>query len=469
MKKNYFFILLSILISNSLFSTIIKVPFNYPKIQQAINASLNGDTIEVASGTYFENINFRGKNVLLTSQYYLSQNVAFITSTIIDGSSPLFSDTASCVIFNSGENANAILQGFTITGGKGTKWFDIHGAGTFREGGGILIELSSPTIIHNLIINNNATNITGVTDAGGGGIRIGDGNPTVCSNAIMNNQAKYGPGIVLNYTGGKYTNNVIATNTGGQSYFGGSGIWAVNNLSLTPLIIENNTITNNFCTLFNGSGGILLWGTTNAFVKNNIIYGNLPPLQLKTISCTPQVMYNNIQGGYAGTGNINVNPMFGPNNYYLSSASSCIDSGDTSMAKKDIEDMGNLGFALFPSMNLLRNDMGAYGGPCASILPAFSTVTGLPKEKTEIAQASLFPNPTSSIAFLRIEMPKAQQLEIEIINCVGECVLVVYDELVNEGVKVIPMNKENLRAGTYFVKINAGQNKLQMIKLVVID
>ena len=105
------------------------VPAQYSTIQSAINASINRDTVLVQPGTYFENINFRGKNIVLTSKYYQNSDYSFIQTTIINGSTPQFPDSASCVIFNRNEDSTTVLQGFTITGGTGTKWTDEHGAG----------------------------------------------------------------------------------------------------------------------------------------------------------------------------------------------------------------------------------------------------------------------------------------------------------------------------------------------------
>jgi hypothetical protein len=86
----------------SLFSkinaTVINVPADYSTIQEAINASINGDTVLVASGTYYENINFRGKNILLSSYYIFNEDVSYISNTIINGSQPVHQDTASCVL-----------------------------------------------------------------------------------------------------------------------------------------------------------------------------------------------------------------------------------------------------------------------------------------------------------------------------------------------------------------------------------
>jgi hypothetical protein len=151
-------LLITVVCSFSIRANIIHVPGSFSTIQAAINSSANGDTILAEPGTYFENINFRGKRIVLTSRYYLSNDPNFINTTIINGSTPLQLDSSSCVRITSGEDSTTVLQGFTITGGTGTKWQDIHGAGRYREGGGILIELSSPVIQNNIIINNQATN-----------------------------------------------------------------------------------------------------------------------------------------------------------------------------------------------------------------------------------------------------------------------------------------------------------------------
>jgi hypothetical protein len=149
-------------------ATIIGVPTDASTIQSGINAAENGDTVVVSPGTYFENINFNGKNIVVTSNFYLGGDTSFISQTIINGSQPGNVDTGSCVIISSGEDSTAVLMGFTITGGSGTKWLDAHGAGTYREGGGVLIDFSSPTIRNNKIIYNAATNSAGLSGAGGG-------------------------------------------------------------------------------------------------------------------------------------------------------------------------------------------------------------------------------------------------------------------------------------------------------------
>jgi len=444
-------------------ATILNVPASFSTIQSAINASSNGDTVAVSPGTYYENLNFRGKNILLTSLYYLSSDTSYLVSTIINGSIPADPDSASCVIFNPGEDSTAILQGFTITGGSGTKWLDIHGAGTYREGGGILVELSSPTIRHNIITNNSATNITGVVGAGGGGLRVGDGNPGIYNNVISFNQGRYGAGIVLNYTGCKISNNIIFSNTGGENFNGGSGIWIYNNLGTTPKIIENNTIIYNNSSLPGGTGGVSVWAANSVLIRNNIIWGNLPGPQVKTISSTPLVEYCDVEGGYSGTGNIDLYPDFIPENYYLSDNSICVDSGDPATAYNDPEDPQDPGHALFPSKGLLRNDIGAYGGPNASLFPIFQIVTAIPENEPETT-VHAFPNPFSSETTIKNRY-NLKNVTIKLYNVFG----IEVKKVNNISGQEVKIQRDNLPAGIYLVTLIRDNQIVAKGKLIISD
>jgi hypothetical protein len=96
------------------------VPQDYSTILAAINASANGDTVLVAEGLYFENVNYKGKAIVVASIYLTTDDTSHISRTIIDGSKPGNTASASVVYFVSREDTNSVLCGFTITGGKGT-------------------------------------------------------------------------------------------------------------------------------------------------------------------------------------------------------------------------------------------------------------------------------------------------------------------------------------------------------------
>ena len=140
-------------------------------IQAAIDGAANGDEIEVAPGTYYEVIDFKGKGVRLYSSG--GRGV-----TTIHGNWNNY-HVVKCV---SGEDANTILEGFTITGGKayGFDWPDFLGAGMLNSG-------SNPTVTNCFFYLNAAF--------GGGGMFNHYANPTVTNCTFSNNYASSGGGM----------------------------------------------------------------------------------------------------------------------------------------------------------------------------------------------------------------------------------------------------------------------------------
>ncbi|HED24817.1 MAG TPA: hypothetical protein ENN91_06800, partial [Firmicutes bacterium] len=86
----------------------VTVPDQYSTIQEAIDAAEDGDEIVVQVGVYRENIDFRGKDIILRSTDPDDPKV--VSETIIDGGG-----SGTVVSFRSGETEGAVLNGFTIT------------------------------------------------------------------------------------------------------------------------------------------------------------------------------------------------------------------------------------------------------------------------------------------------------------------------------------------------------------------
>lgn len=161
-----FLVLFLCLFAESASGTIRRVPSQYATIQAAINVSVHGDTVLVSDGTYYENIRFKGKKIVVASTYLTTNDTSHISRTIINGSQPTHPDSGSVVYFISGEDTNSVLCGMTITGGTGS----INPIG-FRVGGGVWASGSpGAKICHNRIISNNVSHHS---VAIGGGVLAG--------------------------------------------------------------------------------------------------------------------------------------------------------------------------------------------------------------------------------------------------------------------------------------------------------
>jgi hypothetical protein len=142
----------------------IHVPGDEPTIQAGIDAAADGDLVLVASGTFVENIAFRGKAITVKSELGPS-------STTIHGAKPVDPDFASCVVFINGEGPDTVLDGFTLQSGRGTNCqpWGIQG---FCGGGILCLHPSSPTIMNCIVRDNEAVFY-------GGGMCILQGDPTL--------------------------------------------------------------------------------------------------------------------------------------------------------------------------------------------------------------------------------------------------------------------------------------------------
>ena len=107
MNKFFSIVLLSILMVVPVFSTTINIPADFSTIQEGIDASVEGDTVLIAQGIYYENLILEKSIVLashainddLGSDWLNNEN---ITGTIISGvQEPSDPKKASCLIIRS--------------------------------------------------------------------------------------------------------------------------------------------------------------------------------------------------------------------------------------------------------------------------------------------------------------------------------------------------------------------------------
>ena len=320
MKRQIFLLALLILAVPSRAETIIVEPNgagDFNNIQDAISYSRDGDVIEVQPGIYVEHINFYGRAITLTGTDPYDWNT--VESTIIRSDY----DYLATVRFESGEDGNSVLTGFTIE--------NIESGNPPYEGTGIECYYSSPLITNNIIRN---------TDSG----------IIWCTGEIRNcivEQCGYG----LKYCDCKISNCLIQGNHA-SGVEGGYGqvvnctiVWNERGLSGGIAEIKNCIVSFNNWGLYHCSGTI----------KYNNVWGNL---------------YGSYYNTYPPATDIHEDPLFADdfNDFHLKSeagrwdansetwvidaaTSLCIDAGDPC----DL-------VGIEPNPNGGRINMGAYGG-----------------------------------------------------------------------------------------------------------
>lgn len=354
-----------------------RVPLDSSTIQGAIDAAAAGDTVLVEPGIYRERISFRGRPLLLLSR-------SGPALTVIDGGA-----SGTVVTFRQGEGNDAVLDGFTITGGSHP-----------RDAGGIHVYDASPTLRNNIVrdniggrrghgislvnsarawlegnqINSNGSWPDGNGAGGGGGIGVegagaveirgnhiannrvhryssggginlmNAGTVHVVGNRIEGNQARLSGGGIAIYgsSGAHIENNLIIGNRLSEPGHGGGVQWLVNDGTLAPALVGNTIIAN----YAQSGSGIHADGLDqHARIINNLV---LAPAGMSAIECgdfgdlaPPIVRHNNALSdveAYAGLcaiamtggrdGNRSQTPLFAAGSWRLAPGSPGIDAGD---------------------------------------------------------------------------------------------------------------------------------------------
>ena len=267
------------------------VPTQYATIQSAIDAANENDTIIVQPGTYYENINLKGKAIRLTS----SDGPKV---TIIDGNG-----TGPVVRCVSGEGPNTVLDSFTITGGKA------------NSGSGMYNENSSPTIVNCIFRNNDA-------NSNGGAMFNKNSRPLLTNCILWENNADNGGGIYDDNSSSAIGNCTFSQNSASGN---GGELYASNG---------SNTITTN-C-IFREVYEPLIDDTPFEHGVRFIMINFPGPMIRASEDANITVAHSDVWGWsfYNFEGTIAADPCFADasaGNFRLRPDSPCIDAGDNNI------------------------------------------------------------------------------------------------------------------------------------------
>ncbi|MBA7548545.1 hypothetical protein ES705_41006 [subsurface metagenome] len=315
--------------------------------------------------------------------------------------------------------------------------------GGISGGGGFYIYQTDSGEIYinsNKIINNKALSASDNRTGNGGGLYIENCSPNLYNNIIAGNSAGIGGGLMILTTQGykKIMKPVLINNT----------------------IIHNQAVIDNQTDTF--GGGIYVKKPysspfTNPILINTIIWGNKADrgAQIYLAVATIDVAYSDVEGGWAGTGNIDVDPQFEEASFQLSVSSQCIGAGiatfnisDTVLHCPPTDIAGNPR----PAPALTNPDIGAYEDQI--ITNIVNNYSGLPYK---FVLKQNYPNPFNPKTVISYQLAVISDVELSIYSLLGQKVATLVSQKQTTGIYQVEWDARGFASGVYYYRINTGE------------
>jgi parallel beta-helix repeat protein len=243
-------------------------------------------------------------------------------------------------------------------------------------------------------------------DTDGGAIYCAVSDPTIENCKIANNMGEMAGGLYCVESSPVISNTLIANNASVGGYQQSGGICCGQG---GVAELRNCTIVRN------SPGGIFAVSWDGLNVTNTIVWGN-DEYQIQTNECSPTVSFCDVQGGYRGEGNMDVDPcFFDPSagagtqydgmlaNWALQSSSPCVNSG------KQVEGLAATDLAGAGRIHSDIIDVGAYENQSdlslMTISPPFTIDAGfVPIDGNSVVQVAIRNTGTADFNMVSMEI-----------------------------------------------------------------
>ena len=237
-------------------------------------------------------------------------------------------------------------------------------------------------------------------------------------------------------------------------------------------------------TLINNNTEFLFWANSinrpPVNVQNALIWGNncdyfTNPWWNAAEFPPPAFAYSLLDEFQPGESNlIGIDPRFDPvlGPPFLAPNSPCIDAGNPAATYNDREDPANPGFALWPSLGGLRNDIGFTGGAAAAA-PDTGWVS-LPrpyeprKRPQDFSLGAPWPNPYNPTTRIPITLTRPEIVKLSVHNLLGQEVAVLVHGLKFAGRHEIEWNAAGLASGIYLITLEVVGQQRQETRAVTL-
>ena len=291
--------------------------YNWLSSPNLTNVTFSGNSATVCGGGMFNNqgspsltdVTFSGNTAPCgggITNYINSQstmtNVTFDSNTAFQGGA----------IYN--DNSNPIMTSVTLTGNSAQSGGGMYNLYSNPSLSSVTFSANSATIRGGAIYNDDSSpqlanvTFTGNTAATSGGAVFNEDSFPIFNNVLFSGNTATGDfgsggGMSNSYSSPTLTNVTFSGNS--AVYYGGGIVNDDSSPTLTNVTFVGNSAGN-------GGGMANLFAGTKPVVTNSILWGNTPDQIFNQPLSTVTITYSDVQGGWAGTGNINADPLLGP-------------------------------------------------------------------------------------------------------------------------------------------------------------